>query len=86
VSTTSEFKSGDVALLKKTVEAGVAIEGQEYVIVSGPIGPSKFYKVAANGGRTDHFAERDLIHKPQQADRLAPVKWKDCAWQPEILR
>jgi hypothetical protein len=82
---TSEFECGDIALIKKDGETDPS-KLPECVIVSGPIGPSRFYKVGIAGGKTDHFAERELMHKPKQADRLTPVEWKDCAWIPEVLR
>jgi hypothetical protein len=85
VSISQEFQTGEFALIRKDDEIDPA-KLTECVIISGPIGQSRFYKVGIAGGTTDHFAERELIHKPQQADRLTPVKWKDCAWIPEILR
>ncbi|HEX7906789.1 MAG TPA: hypothetical protein VF534_01670 [Paraburkholderia sp.] len=80
-----EFEPGNVALLK-THAHGDAKNRIEYTIISGPTGPSKFYQARGADGKTDLIPERELVHKPQQADRLTPVKWKDCAWIPEILR
>lgn len=80
-----EFEPGNVALLKTHAFVGNG-KGAEYTILSGPTGPSKFYQARGADGKTDLIPERELVHKPQHADRLTPVKWKDCAWIPEILR
>lgn len=86
MSTSREFEPGDVALLKTQAFAGINASGTEHTIISGPTGPSKFYKTRGADGKTDLIPEHELVHKPQQADRLTPVKWADCAWMPEILR
>ena len=82
-----EFVTGDIVLVIKQDTTDSDIDKQvECVIISGPVGAAHFYKVGFEGGKTDYYAERDLSIKPQQADRLTPVKWTDCAWMPEILR
>lgn len=86
VESSKEFEPGNVALLKSQAFAGSSEGAAEYTIISGPTGPSKFYKARGADGKTDLIPERELVHKPQHADRLTPVKWKDCAWIPEILR
>jgi hypothetical protein len=86
VSTSREFEPNDVVLLKSQAFLGNRKDVAEYTIISGPTGPSKFYQARGADGKTDLIPERELVHKPQHADRLTPVKWKDCAWIPEILR
>lgn len=85
MSTSSVFSSGDIVVLNEKT-CGTAAKRVDYVVISGPAGPSKYYQVRDENGERDYFPEKDLVIKPTQADRLTPVTWADCAWKPQEFR